>query len=751
MSSTPFTPYWKAVGPPADPYSWVFFVVAQIAGRHRPVAIVSSLGDNFQDETLQGCPLLAACHRTVTIFADQANHPTIRAELALAAGYYMRDGDREYRPEPVELPELNRVMAQPTLRGMRPWYRGMQEFPFIMACLLQGVGFDTQKGVSRAAQPEPLSTVYRDTSIEWGMVVVDITKLDAVRYGIVGFGVGPMKFVTSPRNEGYTMGAMGPGAFERGELRVMDKVRPRRAMSAAEYMAKFKDNHETLPTYDSNTSKQLLLLARIPLIDAAAMGLVWPQEDDILPSLANLSVGTTRSLPDRVITSLIQSTFDIDDFDMSIFDEVRAIPNFQDLLWRNLVQHSARLGSTRSAGQLIRLAFANQEHLGLEQLNNLSAEAISAALRMPEIGKVTSISFCIDSIRSTPAGLIDVLSEADTLREIYFLQSPTRESDALSAQIFEELAARPQILWRTKVVLAGAYSAALRKRFWLPTIPKSITSNIADAVQVAPLDVFPVQQMLVRHQITTYGNIKFGHKYVHLGDALLKPERFATGFLLYLHSLLPSMDAIINPKAQLFSFSSAPASFAVDALTTAEVSPILAENFAMAAQCWPRVRNLVPGGWTIIVSLEIHRDHEAARFNNNSTLAYQSHFIRYAFVRACQQRIVVDLTPLTPPGPEELNVVGLKEFLDATAPEVDPAVVDHRLHDVAEALNSSWNQGTLPPGIEPVSVLSQTEAADMLLEFLEDARKVKRRLRVAMEENPEGEFPLNDLQRQKFS
>ena len=122
----------------------------------------------------------------------------------------MRDGDREYRLEPVELPELYRVKSQPALREMLPWYRGMQEFPFIAAYLLQGVGFDAQKGVSNAAQLEPLGTVYHDTSIEWRMVVVDITQLDAVRYGMVGFGVGRMKFVTSPRKRGLYDGGYGP-------------------------------------------------------------------------------------------------------------------------------------------------------------------------------------------------------------------------------------------------------------------------------------------------------------------------------------------------------------------------------------------------------------------------------------------------------------------------------------------------------------------------------------------------------------
>jgi hypothetical protein len=171
MTTTPFTPYWKpvggpATGPPRDTYSWVFFVVAQIAGRHRPVAVVSSLGDNLFDETLQGYFLTAACQCTITIFTDRANHPAIRAELALAAAYYMRDGDHEYCQEPVELPELNCTKSQIALRR-RPWdYTGIQEFPFIAACLLQGVGFDTREGVTCAACPELLGTVYRDTSIE---------------------------------------------------------------------------------------------------------------------------------------------------------------------------------------------------------------------------------------------------------------------------------------------------------------------------------------------------------------------------------------------------------------------------------------------------------------------------------------------------------------------------------------------------------------------------------------------------------
>ena len=120
-------------------------------------------------------------------------------------------------------------------------------------------------------------------------------------------------------------------------------------------------------------------------------------------------------------------------------------------------------------------------------------------------------------------------------------------------------------------MFSGAYSAALRKRFWLPTIP------IANGVQVAPHDTFPVQQKLVLDQ--TYGSQDC--IYVHLGDALLKPERFAAGFLIYIQSLLASADNCTVQPMNLFSFFSARRSFLDgDPVTAAEIGPVLAENLA---------------------------------------------------------------------------------------------------------------------------------------------------------------------------
>ncbi|OAA56341.1 hypothetical protein SPI_07952 [Niveomyces insectorum RCEF 264] len=736
MTSIPFAPYWMQVGPSQDPFSWVFFAVARVAGHHRPVAVVSSLGDNLATESLQGGPLVAACQRVAAIFAHPANAPAVRAEITLADEFYARsDVQVQQRPEPVELPEFDRRAHDPARRHRMRWDSHnsaavLPPFPFTASCLLQGVGFDARAGVTRAARPESLSTVYRDKSLEWGMVVFDITEPASVRYGIVGFPVAAARFVDSPAAERYTMGAMGPGAAMSGELHVMDEVRPRQAMSAADYMARFEHD---VPA-DPDTLEEL---SQVPLVDADAMALVWPPTpgpDDagVFPSLASLSIDSDEPLDDKAADAqLVPSIFDLHDFDVSVLDEARAVQGFPKRLQRTLIQYATRLGNTPSSGKLIRLAFADRNHVSLERLSPLSIGAVSAVLGVAGMEPIRSVSLCIDRIAGTPAELVAALAACDTLRALYLLVSPDRENDGTSVQIFEELAARPTVLRRTRVVLAGAHAAALRKRFWLPTVPRAPLG----AAQVAPLDVYPVQQMLVQQQHGT--GRAFDRSLVYLGDALLKPERLATGFLLYLHSLLPSDGTAGDDEGRkgLFSFSSCSASLVADAAAAApEISPIPAESFAVPFRSssapggvlWPRMRDLVSGGWSILVSLEVHWDRRSP-----------SHCIRYAFIRPRHGRITVD-PPTSPPEADELEAVDLLRFLALTAPEVDSAAVESCLYGLTEELTSETIEGVLPRGAEPLSVLSQPEAAAILQGFLDESRLVNRRLRLAMEEDPNG-------------
>ncbi|KAI0418913.1 hypothetical protein F5X98DRAFT_336684 [Xylaria grammica] len=730
MVEQPFTPYWLPLGRGQGPNSWVFFVVAQTAGRKRPLAVVTSTGGNAEEESLQGYPLTACCQRIVTIFADPTNHPAIRAEVALAAGYYVRDGNREYRPEPIELPDLRRRSIHP--QRWRPWNRTrVCEFPFISTCLLQGVGFDAHTGRTARTLPEPLATVYRDTSPEWGMVVVDITELDAVRYGIVGFPVSQAKLISSLGMEGspFLFGdGMGRPAY--GPDQVLDDVRLRKAMLAANYMTKF--GYE-VPSY-AYTSE---LLHRTPLVDTDAMCLVWPSEldEDVHLPPVTLPIQIEQTGKYQAITRVVQRAIDLDQyhFDLSYFaKELLSMPNARDLLRHSILRLFDRLSTSKSFGQLIRLAFADQKHLGLEQIDGLSAESISAALDGAEMGELTSISFCIDRVQSTPTQIVDVLSRFSTLRGIYLLQSPTQESDRLSVQLFEELVTQPQILSRAKVMLAGAYSSAMRQKIWLPTILKG------SSTQLAPLEVFPVQQILVRFEVRcegTRGETSTTHSYhcVSLSDGLLKPEHFAANFLLYIDTLDDMSADFFDPKAQLFSLSSGPGSFTNDPRSTAQVSPILTENFTLPLECptslyrgmfSPLVRDLALGGWTAIVSYETYEPRGAS-----SEFSYHA---RYALTRARRQPITVDHPPPDLLGPEDLEVVGLKEFMAATAPEVDPAAIDRRLQELHQKHATSQQEPFLPPP-HPLSVLNQEDAAQILLGSLKASRERKQAVCEVME------------------
>ncbi|KAI8953887.1 hypothetical protein F4801DRAFT_588056 [Xylaria longipes] len=726
MAETSFTPYWRSLEPPTGPNSWIFFTVAKLGSCYQPVAAVSSVG-GLPEESLQGTPLTVCCQRIVTIFSDPANHTAIRGELALADAYYARDGARKDRLMPVELPELSRRNPGDP-RRFRPWDRtSVVPFPFIAASLLQGVAFDPRLGRGAPARPEPLATVYRDTDLEWGMVVVDITDLKRVRYGIVGFAVAMAKFVPSLEAEKRPFHYDARFHFEEGPLRVMDEVRPRKALSAAEYMAKF--NYDSVDYYDpSHHPNDMQILDSVPLVDSVALSLVWASAESTVTRLPNMTV-KPQSLniqQDQATKSLIQKTLHLDDFDISVFDHVRHLPGFKALVQQVLQGCRGTLDDTHAVGRLIRLAYTQHDgHLSLELLENLSANTVSAALddNLEAGGTITSLSLCIDSIYSTPAELATALSRATSLKEICLLQNPTRESDALSAQVLTTLATQTEVLSRVKVVFAGAYSSALRKKFWLQTSP-----------HLMPRQVFPIQQIFARHHRGDGRPVSFEYNYIHLGDGLLKPERFATGFLLWLSTLEPRSRQWFEEKAPFLAFSSAPASLTPDLLSTAQVTPILCENFALPlampddTPCSPRVRDLVPGGWTALVSQE----------SNSGARGPDACHIRYAFVRVRGRQSIVVEDPPTSLAPEELEVIGLKELLSITAPEVDPSIIDVCLNNTARTI-ATLETGDKPwiSGVEPLSVLGEADAADILLEFLGDARTLNRKHRKAMEEDPE--------------
>ncbi|KAL2073077.1 hypothetical protein VTL71DRAFT_10401 [Oculimacula yallundae] len=253
-----FTPFWRCVGSPIEPSSFVFFIVAHFTGHHRPLAVISHIGTPEPDDTLRGTPLLAACDRLVTIFSNKANHQLIQAEIAIAATYYIRTPNSTV----IELPYIQEPFKTwtPSLR-QRPWDRGrVQEFPFVAACLLQGVGFDPLEGTTHQAHFEPLSTVYRDTCAHWEWC----------------FSCAPMKWAASEQEiKVQRTTAGGNFALESGgEYRVAEQSHPRTVLSAEEYMVKNRAGTALIESHAEVTQ----LLAQIPLVELSALDCIWPVE-----------------------------------------------------------------------------------------------------------------------------------------------------------------------------------------------------------------------------------------------------------------------------------------------------------------------------------------------------------------------------------------------------------------------------------------------------------------------------------------
>ncbi len=104
---------------------------------------------------------------------------------------------------------------------------------------------------------------------------------------------------------------------------------------------------------------------------------VWPLDSlSLSPITPDLAHHYPRSLRDQAIIALINSTLETEGFEMSVFDELRAIPHFQDLLLRFLRQRSESLGETQAAGQLLGISFEGKTHLNMARFKGLSAQAI---------------------------------------------------------------------------------------------------------------------------------------------------------------------------------------------------------------------------------------------------------------------------------------------------------------------------------------------------------------------------------------
>ncbi|KAL5356182.1 hypothetical protein BJX96DRAFT_171371 [Aspergillus floccosus] len=228
----------------------------------------------------------------IEILSDPANRAPLEAERSLAEDWYRRSqggndphvNERPSVPDTAQPPfvpwnkHAEPVQPHPQL----PWRDDtLSQFPFTATCVLLALLRDdsddnaTDRNRTRPGdvQLQPLSTVFRADCTEYGLVILDVSDLDSgVKYGIVAFPVRYMAEVWC-RCEGISWDPVEDDQPVKEPDVVLDSPRPRVLLSIAQWLREYYYSF-------GQDNPSILKLEERPLVNAAALDYIWPQELD---------------------------------------------------------------------------------------------------------------------------------------------------------------------------------------------------------------------------------------------------------------------------------------------------------------------------------------------------------------------------------------------------------------------------------------------------------------------------------------
>lgn len=141
-----------------------------------------------------------------------------------------------------------------------------------------------------------------------------------------------------------------------------------------------------------------------------------------------------------------------------------------EVLRNELEENPKKLGGCVSAGQLLALAYANEEALNWVSFRP-SCEAITYALRQPTIQKTKTIALSVVGSKEKREleGLLASLQGMAKLKVVCWLEDPKRDTDEAGMVMMEEMErweGYEELCGRMKAVHAAKYSEALRSGRW---------------------------------------------------------------------------------------------------------------------------------------------------------------------------------------------------------------------------------------------------------------------------------------------
>ncbi|KPM45093.1 hypothetical protein AK830_g1453 [Neonectria ditissima] len=739
-----------------SPRSFLFYVVANVGrgGTSCPLAVAYRQGNDAHKSPFSRVNhVVQDTLRLISILSEPANRAALEAERALAAAWYLhRDTEQhpdelgqQCRPKvpdspqpPFGIPKGHwPVEVQPELS----WDNSLREIPFTSTCLLLGLLDDDVSSNTRPGdvQLQPLSTAFRGDCLEYGMVVLDISDLENVKYGIVAF---PVSYMAEVFHQGEMMGwdpIEDPAPSEEPDV-VLQQHRPRVPLSILWYLRKY------FPYPCIEKDPNVLKLEDEPLVDASALNYIWPLEVEdqrrapspgamtgiwnyFWPSKSNtgdeeISTTTEHSTMsrepqsasmDRAVDNLLILTHNDLHLDAKAINKFQKLAKFQGQLRRRLEQVPDSLGPSEASGHMLRIAYAGCSHLNWVVFENMTYEAIAAAVASDELRSASALSLCIDGLNGDVGVLKATVARSSSLKQLCFLQKPDREDDNTSARLHAQLLEPVQESWlRNKTVYTTcAFSAPLRLETW----PTRATPPVRDV---------PVMQMFVRQKRDVVDDLASQDSYYFMGDALLDVERFAVGFLSYLTSAQDDKSLLrfaCGPSSlNTYMSKSLPTRFSVSSIPTELFVNLTADDGQAVDQ--PRVQDLEPGSWVVLINVERHNNVESnqpKRLKQQTSLA-EAGILQYSFVRIRQTIPNDGPTEAEQFAPELIEVVGgLKDFLRETAPSIDAALVERLLEEAEQDLGKR-GQALLAPRTKYIDVPKEDSAREMFKDLLKIAR-----------------------------
>ncbi|KAF1994462.1 hypothetical protein P154DRAFT_567310 [Amniculicola lignicola CBS 123094] len=179
--------------------SFLIYIVANVGprGSTRPLAVAYRQGNDISR------PSQARIENLVTdilsllkVLSESANRTSLEAERALATDWYRECQDADTEAKTAAVPDSPQPPFhswkdewEPIWQPELPQNDAPREFPFTCTCLVSGLLQGSKSTRTGDVQLQPLSTPFCGDCVEYGMVIIDISNLEHVKYGIVAFPV----------------------------------------------------------------------------------------------------------------------------------------------------------------------------------------------------------------------------------------------------------------------------------------------------------------------------------------------------------------------------------------------------------------------------------------------------------------------------------------------------------------------------------------------------------------------------------